>query len=89
MGEQSKYCRELFDIKTENMRRDALIIFPIEWHHKTIILMGKQSKYCRDLFDIKTENMHRDALIVFLLNDITRRSFGWVNNRNTVTIFSI
>ena len=65
IGKQSKYCREVFDIKTEKMRRDALIIFPIEWRHNIVILIGKRSKYCREFFDVTTEKMRRDALIIF------------------------
>ena len=35
---------------SRKMRLDALIIFPIEWHHNIIFLIGKRSKYCRGFF---------------------------------------
>ena len=31
----------------QKMRRDALIIFPIEWCHNIVILIGKRLKYCK------------------------------------------
>ena len=49
------------------MRRDALIIFLIEWRQEELILRGKHPKYWRRQFNIKTKKMRRDAVIIFLI----------------------
>jgi hypothetical protein len=51
----------------QKMRLDALIIFLIEWRHKTLISRGKHSKYWCQQIDIKAKKMRRDALIIFLI----------------------
>ena len=46
------------------MRRDALILFLIEWRHKTLILMVKPRSNV-DMFCMGGEKMRRDALVIF------------------------
>ena len=49
------------------MRRDALIIFLIEWRQEDLILRGRDPKYGCQQLNIKAKKMRRDALIIFLI----------------------
>ena len=76
------YC--FLDIKSEKIRRIPLIIFSVEWHHRTPTSKGKTQKYCKHFFHRKDAPHSTDHFSIFYLNFIPNLS---QNNQNIVQFF--